>query len=68
MKFEEAEQISLLLGTVDSGCGSCVRGICDEFNEAFPEFIWEPDPDGEYEMRGTDGDICGSVVTVRRRP
>jgi hypothetical protein len=49
MTLEEAEKLAKVFETADSGCKSCVEGICEEANSMNMGFIWEvPDDDNWY--------------------
>jgi len=68
MTFEEARKLAAIAANVDSGCPSCVGGVCAELNEAFPDFIWElPKDHGEVFARPASEAESEESLNLRRQ-
>lgn len=40
MTLEEAKKVALICEEADGNCASCVHGLAELLQEAFPEFNW----------------------------
>ncbi len=45
MDLHEAKKLGEIALTVDGGCSCCVRDAVERLNAAFPDFVWDYDPD-----------------------
>lgn len=47
MTLDEAKTIAAICSTADNGCSVCVKDLCLQLNDAFPQYRWTID-DGSY--------------------